>query len=98
VAGALLRLGAPQPCASGGVPDTRPAFGWDSMTGTERSVAAIIAEGATNREAAVRLFLSPHTIDFHLRQIYRKLAVTSRVELVRLVMQHQHADSSLQPR
>jgi len=56
------------------------------LTATERQVAAIIAEGATNREAAVRLFLSPHTVDYHLRQIFRKLRVTSRVELTRLVV------------
>jgi DNA-binding CsgD family transcriptional regulator len=78
------------------VPDTtcagsarhRPAYGWDSLTSSERSVAAIIAEGATNREAAARLFLSRHTIDFHLRQIFRKLEISSRVALTRLVVQH----------
>jgi DNA-binding CsgD family transcriptional regulator len=62
------------------------AAGWDSLTAAERGVAAIIAEGATNREAAARLYLSRHTIDFHLRQIFRKLGVSSRVELTRLVV------------
>lgn len=66
----------------------RPAYGWASLTSSERSVAAIIAEGATNREAAARLFLSRHTIDFHLRQIFRKLEISSRVALARLVVQH----------
>lgn len=60
--------------------------GWESLTAAERDVARIIAEGATNREAAARLYLSPHTIDFHLRQIFRKLGVASRVELTRLVV------------
>ena len=60
--------------------------GWDILTTAERAVAVIIAEGATNREAAARLYLSPHTVDFHLRQIFRKLGVTSRVELTRLVL------------
>jgi transcriptional regulator of acetoin/glycerol metabolism len=59
---------------------------WDSLTATELSVAEIIAQGATNREAAARMFLSRHTIDFHLRQIFRKLGVASRVELTRLVI------------
>ncbi len=60
--------------------------GWDSLTAAELGVAEIIAEGATNREAAARLYLSRHTIDFHLRQIFRKLGVASRVELTRLVV------------
>jgi transcriptional regulator of acetoin/glycerol metabolism len=66
----------------------RPRTGdrWDSLTAAERDVAMIIAEGATNREAAARLFLSPHTIDYYLRQIFRKLGVASRVELTRLVV------------
>jgi DNA-binding CsgD family transcriptional regulator len=67
---------------------TRPRAGdrWDSLTAAERDVAMIIAEGATNREAAARLYLSPHTIDYYLRQIFRKLGVASRVELTRLVV------------
>jgi DNA-binding CsgD family transcriptional regulator len=62
------------------------APGWDSLTAAELGVAEIIAEGATNREAAARLYLSRHTVDFHLRQIFRKLGVASRVELTRLVL------------
>jgi DNA-binding CsgD family transcriptional regulator len=68
-----------------GAPD-----GWDSLTDTERSVAQFVAEGLTNREAAERLFLSRHTIDFHLRSIFRKLGASSRVQLTRLVVQTQH--------
>ena len=51
------------------------------LTRQERQVAAIVARGATNREAADELFLSPRTIDFHLRNIYKKLQVRSRTEL-----------------
>ena len=54
-------------------------YGWESLTDTERSVAQFVAEGLTNREAAERLFLSRHTIDFHLRSIFRKLGASSRV-------------------
>jgi transcriptional regulator of acetoin/glycerol metabolism len=71
------RFGLPR----GGAPP-----GWDSLTPAELAVAEVIAEGATNREAAARLYLSRHTIDFHLRQIFRKLDVASRVELTRLVV------------
>ena len=44
-------------------------------------MATIVGQGLTNREAADALFLSPRTIDFHLRNIYRKLQVRSRTEL-----------------
>jgi DNA-binding CsgD family transcriptional regulator len=64
----------------------RPVSGWASLTESERRVARVVAEGRTNAQAAADLFLSPHTIDFHLRQIYRKLGIASRVELVRIVM------------
>jgi DNA-binding CsgD family transcriptional regulator len=65
----------------------RAPFGWDSLTPTERSVAEQVATGLTNRETAERLFLSPHTVGFHLRGIYRKLDIGSRVELTRLVVE-----------
>jgi DNA-binding CsgD family transcriptional regulator len=96
LAGALVRLDPKGPESTGGTRTAvtsrhRPAYGWASLTSSERSVAAIIAEGATNREAAARLFLSRHTIDFHLRQIFRKLEISSRVALTRLVIQHSAA-------
>jgi len=47
-------------------------------------VAELVIDGLTNRVVGAQLFLSPHTVDFHLRQIYRKLGVRSRVELARL--------------
>jgi len=46
---------------------------WDALTGTERTVAELVAQGLTNREVAARIFLSPHTVSFHLRKVYRKL-------------------------
>jgi transcriptional regulator of acetoin/glycerol metabolism/DNA-binding CsgD family transcriptional regulator len=85
VAGTVLRLslaGAASPARS------RPAtFGWESLTATERSVVELVAQGLTNREAAERLFLSHHTVGFHLRSIYRKLNVTSRVDLTRVAVE-----------
>ena len=80
-AGVLLSL---DPAAD--QPQERRGPGWGSLTAAERGVAEIIAQGATNREAAARLYLSRHTVDYHLRQIFRKLGVSSRVELTRLVM------------
>ncbi|MDQ1682411.1 MAG: sigma-54 dependent transcriptional regulator, acetoin dehydrogenase operon transcriptional, partial [Frankiaceae bacterium] len=61
--------------------------GWQSLTDAELAVAAHVSRGMTNREVAARLFVSPHTVDFHLRQLFRKLDVTSRVELTRKVLE-----------
>jgi Response regulator containing a CheY-like receiver domain and an HTH DNA-binding domain len=44
-----------------------------------------VAEGATNREVALRLSVSPRTVDHHLRNVFATLGVRSRVELSRLV-------------
>ena len=72
----------------------RPAFGWDSLTETERAVSDLVAQGLTNRKAAEQMFLSPHTIDFHLRQIFRKLQIDSRVDLTRLAIERDAASGS----
>jgi sigma-54 dependent transcriptional regulator, acetoin dehydrogenase operon transcriptional activator AcoR len=63
---------------------SRPTFGWESLSENEVSLAELIADGLTNREAAARLFLSRYTIDSHLRQIYQKLGIHSRVDLARI--------------
>ena len=47
----------------------------------ELQVSLLVAEGATNREAAATLFVTPKTIETHLNHVYRKLGVRSRVEL-----------------
>jgi DNA-binding NarL/FixJ family response regulator len=57
----------------------------EELTPHELQVALVVARGATNREAAAELFLSPKTIDFHLRNVYRKLGLRSRAELARLL-------------
>jgi DNA-binding CsgD family transcriptional regulator len=75
----------------------RPMSGWASLTDTERRVAHIVAAGLTNAEAARRLCLSRHTIDYHLRQIFRKLAVRSRVELAALVVGRNPGEVLAQP-
>jgi DNA-binding CsgD family transcriptional regulator len=61
-----------------------PVPGWADLTDMQRMVAELVTDGLTNRGVGAQLFLSPHTVDFHLRQIYRKLGIRSRVELARL--------------
>jgi DNA-binding CsgD family transcriptional regulator len=65
----------------------RPTFGWASLTDTEHRVVDLVAEGLTNRHVAAQMCLSRHTVDFHLRQVFRKLDVQSRVQLTRLVLE-----------
>ncbi|MER5470703.1 LuxR C-terminal-related transcriptional regulator [Streptomyces sp. NPDC002685] len=55
------------------------------LTAQQLMVARMAAEGATNREIAARLALSPRTIDHHLRGVFTRLGIRSRIELVRLL-------------
>ncbi|HEX3192596.1 MAG TPA: AAA family ATPase [Streptosporangiaceae bacterium] len=66
----------------------RPLGGWDSLTGTEQAVAGLVAEGLNNAQVAARMYISTHTVAHHLRQAFRKLAIASRVELTRIVIEH----------
>lgn len=62
------------------------------LTSQELRVALAIADGSTNRQTAAALFLSTKTIEFHLRNIYRKLGIGSRTELVRAILTADHTD------
>ena len=70
--------------ASGVTARRRDPSTLDELTPQEVHIAQLVAEGATNRDVAGQLFLSPRTIDFHLRNVYRKLGIASRVELARI--------------
>ncbi|MDU0313123.1 AAA family ATPase [Phycicoccus sp. M110.8] len=59
--------------------------GWDGLTRTERAVSLLVAEGLTNGAVAKRLYVSPHTVNTHLRHVFAKLGVSNRVELARVV-------------
>lgn len=56
-----------------------------SLTPQQEQIAQLVAEGATNREIAAQLVVSPRTVDHHLRNIFAKLGVRSRVELTALL-------------
>ena len=70
--------------ASGQTARKRDPSTRNTLTEQELQIARFVAEGHTNREVAAQLFLSPRTIDFHLRNVYRKLGITSRTALARL--------------
>ena len=56
---------------------------FDQLTRQELQVMRAVAQGATNREVAAQLFISPRTVDHHLRSIFQKLGISSRSELIR---------------
>lgn len=61
------------------------------MTTAELAVTRLVVEGLTNREVADRLFVSPHTVNSHLRHVFSKLGINSRVELARRARDHEMA-------
>jgi DNA-binding CsgD family transcriptional regulator len=76
----LLRIRGVRP-ANGG-PRSAPA--WPDLTESEFAVVSLVAQGATNREVADRLYLSAYTVNSHLRHVFAKLGIRSRVELARM--------------
>lgn len=62
----------------------RQSTGWASLTRMEWRVVELVADGATNREVAEYLSLSPHTVNTHLRNVFAKLSVRSREQLGRI--------------
>jgi DNA-binding CsgD family transcriptional regulator len=64
------------------------AKGWASMTDSELAVARRVAQGLTNREVAEQLFVSAHTVSSHLRSIFAKLDINSRIALARIAAEH----------
>jgi DNA-binding CsgD family transcriptional regulator len=66
----------------------RPSTGWAALTPTELDVVRLLGEGLPNKDIATRLFVSPRTVQSHLRHVYNKLGLTSRVQLAQESARH----------
>ncbi|MER6615708.1 AAA family ATPase [Streptomyces xantholiticus] len=60
------------------------SVGREGLTARQHEIVRLVAAGATNKEVAARLCLSPRTVDYHLRRVFQRLHITSRAELIRL--------------
>jgi len=78
--------------ATGETTRARGSSALDRLTPQEQHIAGLVADGLTNAEIAARLFLSPRTIDYHLRKVFTKLGIASRTELARLVLPQRNID------
>lgn len=90
VSAALRRLGVRTEPARA----RKRAKAMGELTESELRVVRLVADGLTNRQIAHRLFLSPHTVDSHLRHSFTKLGVNSRVELTKRFLLHHAAARS----
>jgi DNA-binding CsgD family transcriptional regulator/tetratricopeptide (TPR) repeat protein len=79
VRGALRARGVRRPSGR-----PRSSSDWPELTESELAVVRLVAQGATNHEVAERIYISPHTVNSHLRHVFAKLGIRSRVELARM--------------
>jgi len=70
--------------ATGGSARKRDASTIDDLTPQELRIAQLVAAGASNRDTAAQLFVSPKTVEYHLRKVFLKLGLSSRIELARV--------------
>ncbi len=83
--------------ATGEARAAEPPGGLSGLTPQQLRIALCVAEGATNREVARRLSVSPRTVDHHLRNVFALLGVRSRVELSRLVARSEQLTAHDEP-
>ena len=71
--------------------------GLDALSGREREIADLVAEGRTNREIAAALFLSQKTVENHMTRIFGKLGVSSRLQVATAIERERHGGTAREP-
>ena len=75
----------------------RPQAGWHSLTPTEHTIAALVAEGLSNPQIGTRLYISRRTVQTHLAHVFAKLGIASRAQLAAEVTQHRDSQPESTP-
>ena len=84
--GAFAARASAELAATGERPRQRSPETIQTLTSQEAQVARLVAEGGTNRDVAAELFISPATVEYHLRKVYQKLGITSRTQLAQKML------------
>lgn len=76
---------------------SRPSFGWDSLTPSERAIVELVGDGCSNGEIAARMFVGRRTVESHLARVYAKLDVRGRAHLIAACLARRDHDGGRQP-
>ena len=79
--------------ATGERPRKRSVDSTERLTPQEARVAHLVAQGGTNAEVAAQMFISPSTVEYHLHKVFRKLAIRSRTQLAKRVLESEQHEA-----